>query len=226
MKSRKPVTFQPTVNKTQRLISEFHIKKRFKTTDLIKYQNASVKGALNAGKWQLSYFKQLITPELRTLTMLDVGSINGTTYEKHTFLNVTCIDLNPQSPNVLKQDFLKRPPNDKFHIVGLSLVLNFVPTHQERGAMLAHARSFLKPNGMIYIVLPLPCITNSRYLTHTHFLHIMDSLEFRLVAFHFSKKLAFYVFDLPCYNPKPLNIPKYEHCPGAARNNFCISLDL
>jgi 25S rRNA (adenine2142-N1)-methyltransferase len=47
------------------------------------------------------------------------------------------IDLNPQSPRVLKKDFfeLEKPVTEdaKFHVVCLSLVVNFVPDALLRG---------------------------------------------------------------------------------------------
>lgn len=49
--------------------------------------------------------------------------------------------------------------------------------------------------GYLYIVLPLPCINNSRYLDHDRFTAMLQHLECHLLQHHFSKKLAFYLFQ-------------------------------
>lgn len=52
-------------------------------------------------------------------------------------IDTTCIDLNPQAPHVQKFDFFDFPiptmNKDKFDVVGLSLVLNFVGGLGRRG---------------------------------------------------------------------------------------------
>ena len=77
-------------------------------------------------------------PSPHLIKLLDVGSVSGQTYHQESkWISATYIDLNPQNPNVLKQDFFERPSptceNEKFHVVCLSLVLNFVGEPEKRG---------------------------------------------------------------------------------------------
>jgi 25S rRNA (adenine2142-N1)-methyltransferase len=71
--------------------------------------------------------------------ILDVGSYLGTSYASFSFVAPTYIDLNPSpaAPHVLKADFFQFPSpsedKDKFDIVALSLVLNFVGDIKARG---------------------------------------------------------------------------------------------
>ncbi|KAL2915619.1 25S rRNA (adenine2142-N1)-methyltransferase [Polyrhizophydium stewartii] len=177
------------------------------------YQRASLKGGDlrkgwgATGKWVLPFLraehaerKVAAADSARfRLRLLDVGAITGETYERHAgFLDVTSIDLNSQSPKVTKQDFFERPlpasGADRFEIVCLSLVVNYVGDPAARGEMIRHSRRFLVPRGLLYIVLPLPCIANSRYLTHEHFVALVASLHLELVEYHHASKLAFYLF--------------------------------
>lgn len=63
-----------------------------------------------------------------------MGAISGTSYEKFPWIKTTSIDLNPQDPSkVSKYDFMKFPiPEEKFDVIGLSLVLNFVGDLKQR----------------------------------------------------------------------------------------------
>lgn len=62
------------------------------------------------------------------------------------------------------------------------------------GHFLLHAHSYLKRKspGYLYIVLPLPCLTNSRYLTHQQFRSILASTNWEVVAHHDSSKLTYW----------------------------------
>ena len=166
-------------------------------------------------------------PKYEMITMLDVGAINGEVYTKYSsWLQVESIDLNSQSCAVLEQDFMERPYSGDtkcFHVVCLSLVINFVCDPTGRGEMLRRTRHFLIPKGILYLVLPLPCVTNSRYLNHQHLQFIMQSLGFHLTEHHFSKKLAFYIWMLDeSYHYQ--SVPKKILRNGAGMNNFAIVL--
>ncbi|KAJ3251387.1 hypothetical protein HK103_002434 [Boothiomyces macroporosus] len=161
------------------------------------------------------------------MKMLDVGAISGEVYIKYQFLKVTSIDLNSQSPLVIKQDFFLRPipatQAEKFDIVCLSLVINFVPEAEDRGRMLQIVSKHLAGDGLFYLVLPLPCVTNSRYCTNDHLKHIVFSLGYSLIAEHHSKKLAYYLFKFNGEYQQQ-EFKKVEIAPGPARNNFCITM--
>ncbi|KAI8910278.1 hypothetical protein EDD86DRAFT_137035 [Gorgonomyces haynaldii] len=248
MPKKLPILERKRLGDTQQLISQFHtLNKRLAKAKADKntaeqqqiesqleemgglhlYQKASLKGGsikkgFAADQWLVPLLKQ----EPKPMRMLDVGAISGELYQKYKFLQVVSIDLNSQTPAVIKQDFMLRPKpesdQDKFHIVCLSLVINFVGDITQRGDMLQHTRHFLLENGLLYIVLPLPCINNSRYMDHEHFLLIMISCGYKIEHFKFSTKLAYYLFRIQ--DPTRVNVPKKELHPGGKRNNFSINL--
>ena len=67
---------------------------------------------------------------------------------------------------------------ERFDVVGLCLVLNFAGDLNDRGAMLVRAAELLVPRGLLYLVLPASCVTNSRYLDHDHLRRILASVGF------------------------------------------------
>ncbi|KAJ3268951.1 hypothetical protein HDV01_002061 [Terramyces sp. JEL0728] len=252
-KVKQPITQRKPIKDTQKLISKFHTlnkqlsqskkqgdaestekinKEIHELGGLDTYQRASLKGGSmdkgwgSAGKWLVDKLKQfkLVKANLR---MLDVGAISGEVYVKYNFIKATSIDLNSQSPLVIKQDFFLRPvpttDQDKFDIVCLSLVINFVPEAADRGRMLKLVAQHLVENGLFYLVLPLPCVVNSRYCTNDHLKEMLFSLGYTLVVEHHSKKLAYYLFRLNG-EPTEQTFKKVELAPGPARNNFCITM--
>ena len=251
-KRRKvPVTEQrrcSDLKHSQRVISTFHTSTKQRSNGIIvldgqeasfhQYQRASLKGGKNnSHSWFISQLKRFRANCSTALKLLDVGAINGETFQKHShWIDISCIDLNPQSVCVVKQDFMARPmptsDSGKFHVVSLSLVVNFLPSNSLRGEMLRRSRHFLLPGGLLYVVLPLHCITNSRYLTHDHFTHLVTEGigQFLLTDYRFSKKLAFYVFT---HIPTSETTLEKTHNPqkkrllaeGPSMNNFCITLD-
>ena len=100
---------------------------------LAGYQAASLQGA---EKGETSYWLCAQLDSTRSYKLLDVGAIAGTAYSNYAHVKATSIDLNPQSPNVAKMDFLDmpRPSNmeESFDIVALSLVLNYVGNLRSR----------------------------------------------------------------------------------------------
>ncbi|OMJ27984.1 25S rRNA [Smittium culicis] len=161
--------------------------------------------------------------------LLDVGCLDPFNYKKEfSWINPVCIDLNSQHHKIIKMDFLSVPisthhpqlpadnysrnseaqsPNDEkscagpFDIVSLSLVVNFEGDVIKRGEMLRHSKRLLTPNGYLFLVLPLPCIDNSRYFDHSRLLQIASHLNFTAVEFHHSNKLAYYLFQLDSATP-------------------------
>jgi 25S rRNA (adenine2142-N1)-methyltransferase len=99
-------------------------------------------------------------------------------------------------------DFLEMPipkkEQDHFNVVCLSLVVNFVGDPSQRGEILRRSAQFLVPGtGILYLVLPLPCIQNSRYMDHELLVEMMAALGYStLINHHFAKKLAYYAFKL------------------------------
>jgi 25S rRNA (adenine2142-N1)-methyltransferase len=84
----------------------------------------------------------------------------------------------------------------------------------------------------LFIVLPAPCIQNSRYLTEEHFISLMSSLYFSLVRKKVSTKLWYTLWkwdpnriDIKEKTVGAMKFSKREINPGKGRNNFCIVLE-
>ncbi|PWN47825.1 hypothetical protein IE53DRAFT_334795 [Violaceomyces palustris] len=205
---------------------------------LESYQDDSLKGGDRlkggeSGKWCAQTLTQLLGDEKRTIKLLDVGAIAGTSYAKfESWIKVTSIDLNPRAEHVEKYDFFDYPlpssEGEKFDVVGLSLVVNFIGDLYKRGSILHHSHSYLKPKGYLYLVLPLPCLTNSRYLNHDHLRSILSSCGFDVVKQDDSLRLTRWLLqrkDRPNDRYDGTVFKKKEIVPGVKRNNFCILLD-
>ncbi|GAA6020803.1 hypothetical protein JCM10207_001662 [Rhodosporidiobolus poonsookiae] len=135
--------------------------------------------------------------ERRKLRLLDVGAIAGTAYADFPWIDTTSIDLNPQAPHVIKSNFFDflppSAPEEKYDVVALSLVMNYEGSLVNRGHMLLHSHAFLRPTGYLYLVLPLPCLTNSRYMTHARLESILTSTGYEKVKQHDSAKLTYWL---------------------------------
>ncbi|KTA97707.1 25S rRNA (adenine(2142)-N(1))-methyltransferase [Nakaseomyces glabratus] len=106
------------------------------------------------------------------------------------------------------------------------LLLNFVNTPAERGQMCQRFSEFLFPPtsdvpSYVFVVLPLPCVNNSRYMTIDHFTMIMDSLGYELIRSHTSHKLFYCLLRLS-HRESKRKFQKKEINPGPGRNNFAI----
>jgi 25S rRNA (adenine2142-N1)-methyltransferase len=113
-----------------------------------------------------------------------------------------------------------------FDVVAASLVVNFMGHLEDRASFLFRVWHFLRPLGLFYLVLPAPCVLNSRYLTHERLVTFLrDTCALELVEHHFSPRLAFYLCQRRGSSP-PVRAPfrKVECNPGAKRNNFAIVL--
>lgn len=181
-------------------------------------------------KPQLNHWK----PSIPRLRVLEVGALSTkNACSTSPALEVTRIDLNSQEPGILKQDFMERPlpstDDDRFHIISLSLVLNYVPDATGRGGMLKRCIEFLTSKCPIpftptlFLVLPIACVDNSRYLTEGRLLDILASLGFRLAGSKRTSKLIFQLWEYTGeYSPK--SFKKEMLNPGKKRNNFAIIL--
>ena len=163
--------------------------------------------------------------------------------------SVTRIDLHSQEPSTIEQiDFMDFPvpaaDKDKFDVVSLSLVLNYVPDASQRGDMLERTTKFLRSLGPVhegsklqsrstlspclFVVLPLPCLSNSRYMTFEHFITIMQNLDYQVIEHHQSQKLMYMLFrwsaEASLRSRTNISFRKQELKPGRSRNNFAITL--
>ncbi|KAL8796017.1 MAG: hypothetical protein Q9195_001593 [Heterodermia aff. obscurata] len=213
-------------------------------------QGQSLQRGGDSSRMLTRWLAELLPPELqadkqeRKLRLLEVGALRIDNHCSRTgFLSVTRIDLHSQHPQIETQDFMARPipPSDMlqtegFDIVSLSLVVNFVSDAAGRGEMLRRVSSFLRilpseykdvADGSLpalFLVLPAPCVTNSRYLDEERLESIMQSLGYKRIRRKMSAKLVYYLWG---YERSPedemsKNFRKEELRGGASRNNFAI----
>jgi 25S rRNA (adenine2142-N1)-methyltransferase len=177
------------------------------------------------------------------LRLLEVGALStNNACSRSGLFEVERIDLNSQAEGITEQDFMERPlPKDfseKFDIISLSLVLNYVPNPVGRGEMLKRTVQFLRhhpPHGdpslsryfpSLFLVLPAPCITNSRYLDEHRLDAIMRGLGYIRVVQKLSNKLAYYLWRATDFavGARTEDFKKVEVRSGGRRNNFAIVL--
>jgi hypothetical protein len=89
--------------------------------------------------------------------MLEIGALSPCNHAATMpWISNTPIDLNSQHPDILQQDFLHRPlpasEGEKYDIVSCSLVLNFVPEPQSRGAQNYRSHQLLTLNGIRMLI--------------------------------------------------------------------------
>ncbi|KAJ3834175.1 hypothetical protein F5878DRAFT_654061 [Lentinula raphanica] len=98
-----------------------------------------------------------------------------------SWIENTPMDLNSRHPAIIEQDFLlldQESNREKWDVISLSLVLNFVPEPLDRGRILGLVYDFLVDGGHLFVALPLHCLSNSRYLDFEHFTGLMECLGF------------------------------------------------
>lgn len=213
---------------------------------LQSYQQASILGQSasrggDSSRILLEWLKPILSNKSRErpLRVLEVGALSvDNAISKSAQMDMTRIDLNSQHPGIRKQDFMKMEfpvtETDKYDLLSLSLVLNYVPDPEGRGAMLQRTCHFLSAHGeggathellpSLFLVLPAPCVTNSRYLDEGRLVDIMKSLGYSLSRRKLSSKLMYFLW---CFNAKPkaaTSFKKQEINPGKTRNNFTIVL--
>ncbi len=171
------------------------------------------------------------------LRLLEVGTLSTrNACSQIKCLDITRIDLHSQEPEIQEIDFMDLPLPKReaqmFHILSLSLVLNFVPDAAARGSMLKRTCEFLshgstKQSGTLlpclFLVLPLPCVSNSRYFTEEKLGEIMVGLGYSLARVKKTPKLFYslWSYDGLC-DTKALRFKKEELRSGASRNNFAV----
>lgn len=168
---------------------------------------------------------------------LEIGclSADNAILTSGVFGEIDRIDLNSQSPQILEQNFMDRPlPHSdaqRYNLVSCSLVLNFVPTPKERGLMLQRITKFLREPtselpSSLFLVLPLPCLANSRYFDADLLAKIMTSLGFAQVQYYEAKKVAYWLYDWQGSKSMTPVAPykKRELYKGSSRNNFFVDM--
>lgn len=209
---------------------------------LAAYQAASrageaAGGAFDASRWVLAELPRAAGDRSAPLRLLDVGAIVARFPEAvpgcGLRLRPRSIDLASDDPAVEQADFFDvaaaaAAAGDTFDVIVLSLVLNFVATPARRGEMLRRAREICADRGLLFLVLPLASVANSRYCDAARIDAVLRAVGWRVVMQSTSAKL----FSVVCEKAPP--------APGAAevvalskravvrsgsdRNNFCVLL--
>lgn len=212
------------------------------TGGLTKYQSASRQGqAAERGgdssrvlvEWLQPAFDEVKCRGER-FRLLEIGALST----KNACSGVACldvkrIDLKSREQGIEEVDFMDMAtPEDgkKYHIISLSLVLNYVPDPASRGAMIARLPNFLeksKGESMIptlFLVLPLACVANSRYLTEERLSQIMRAAGFQSSKQKTTSKLYYslWIFNAVSTSLDHCDFKKEELRSGASRNNFAI----
>ncbi|KAK2749158.1 hypothetical protein FQN57_006773 [Myotisia sp. PD_48] len=218
---------------------------------LESYQLASKKGqSKERGGDSSKVLLEWLDPELLThlaqesvrLRLLEVGALSSkNACSGVKCLDVTRVDLNSQEAGILQQDFMERPlpetEDDRFHIISLSLVLNYVPDSVLRGEMLRRTSAFLtasipspepRVGGLLpslFLVLPAACVLNSRYLTEERLGEIMSALGYKLLKRKVTTKLIYYLWQHSnALKTKNVEFKKEILSSGRERNNFSVIL--
>jgi 25S rRNA (adenine2142-N1)-methyltransferase len=91
--------------------------------------------------------------------------------------------------------------------------------------MLRLSRRHLRNDGHMFLVLPLPCVDNSRYMDETRLLAILKAVGYELVLKQHTPKLAMYmVRAVSADSAEPKTFGKELIRGGKERNNFAIVL--
>ena len=221
---------------------------------LRKYQEASIIGqsAERGGdtskvlmEWLLGITSSASLVEAHyKLRMLEVGALKtDNACSRSGLFEMQRIDLHSQHPDIEQQDFMQmqlpKPENlceQGYDLVSLSLVVNFVGDPTQRGDMLKRVGSFLRPYTggrdelaecapALFLVLPAPCVTNSRYLDEERLESIMESIGFKRAKRKLSSKLVYYLWRYQPRNNGMARVFKKEQLrSGSSRNNFAIVL--
>ncbi|KAF9234772.1 nucleolus protein [Melanogaster broomeanus] len=166
------------------------------------------------------------------LSLLEVGALRPDNYAScASWIDTTPMDLRSRHPAILEQDFLCMDANEhgeRWDIVSLSLVVNFVPEPKDRGRMLTLVHTFLRPSGLLFLALPLPCVENSRYLTFEHLQSLMSAIGFVEIEKKWRQggKMAYWLYRKvqPDGSSSTRDFRKKSICREGKRNNFCILL--
>ena len=222
---------------------------------LARYQQASIQGQSvqrggDSSKVLVEWLRELCPSLGRSvnstrLRYLEVGALRtDNVCSTCGLFDVVRIDLNSQGDGILQQDFMARPlPTNAtalaangFDLVSLSLVVNYVPDPVARGEMLKRVASFLRPapgslaGAMncfpgLFLVLPSPCVINSRYLDNQRLEDMLYSLGYTMQKKKVTAKLVYYYFIHSRSSANVLKqFPKKEIRSGGKRNNFAIVL--
>jgi 25S rRNA (adenine2142-N1)-methyltransferase len=214
-----------------------------------KYQHASLLGQKNdrggdSSRLLMEWLGPIVSnlKDLKSkgesMRILEVGALSlSNACSKSNLFDLERIDLNSQAEGIKQQDFMERPlptnEKEKFDIISLSLVLNYVPDPGGRGKMLTRTLEFLRDRQVskdliqffpsLFLVLPASCVSNSRYMDEPKLEAIMESIGYVNVRKKLSNKLIYYLWrkESPVQK-RTSSFKKEEIRSGKSRNNFAI----
>ncbi|KAF8556895.1 hypothetical protein OG21DRAFT_1475757 [Imleria badia] len=168
-----------------------------------------------------------------SLSLLEVGALKPDNYAScSSWMTTTPIDLRSRHPSIVEQDFLTMDVDEhseRWNVISLSLVVNFVPEPKDRGRMLVLAHTFLRPSGLLFLALPSPCVENSRYMSFERLELLMSTIGFMEVEKRWKqgRKMVYWLYRKMASDGalKVDDFRKKRVCRQGQRNNFCILLE-
>lgn len=159
-----------------------------------------------------------------------VGAIN-TQLLSCPWLDVRAIDLNSRHERIEQRDFFELQPAGEFQVLVSSMVLNCVPDAESRGRMLKLMYAHLQPGGHAFLMIPLLCLRNSKFMTYSRFVAILQAVGFAVKETKDSPKVSFF-----CLEKKPegvtaarlanasatVRFPQKLLAQGDKRNDFSV----
>mmetsp|Transcript_7578 Transcript_7578/g.19505 ORF Transcript_7578/g.19505 Transcript_7578/m.19505 type:complete len:271 (+) Transcript_7578:96-908(+) len=166
------------------------------------YQDASVlttSRAKHTSKWVFSELTRLGYRPGRgepPLKVLEVGAVN-TQILSVPWLQVRAIDINSCHPRIEQIDFFNLAPAGVYFAVVCSMVINCVPTPEARGDMMRRLFAHTQPGGLVFLTLPLRCLTHAKAMTWRRLVNIAQQVGFTLESCKTSPKIAFFCLRRP-----------------------------
>jgi hypothetical protein len=161
-----------------------------------RYQQASVVSTqhFKTSKWVLQALRRLgKLPSDNKLKTLEVGAINDQLYQSQS-LDVRAIDVNSQLPCIEECDFFNVLPEFQYDVVVCSMVINCVFHPFKRGEMLLRLLCQLRPDGVLFLILPTRCLTTIHIQSQDNFQSILETIGFSLIEpVHNTPHLTFFI---------------------------------
>ncbi|KAH7910157.1 nucleolus protein [Hygrophoropsis aurantiaca] len=164
------------------------------------------------------------------LRLLEVGALKPDNYAScQAWIAATPIDLRSRHPDIMEQDFFLMDLTEhlgKWDVLSLSLVVNFVPEPKNRGHMLSMTHTMLTSGGLLFLVLPLPCVENSRYFNFEKLEALMIAIGFIEIKRRWRSggKMAYWLYKKTDDKKDLGEFRKKVICRQGDRNNFVILL--
>ena len=179
------------------------------------YQAASVLSVkyFSTSKWVLSVLRKRGHLKIKSASdniveeafrILEVGAINTEMLEaakrsssdpNKTTISMRAIDIQSQHPDIEELDFFALPEkkDTQYDAIVCSMVLNCVPSPEQRGDMLYKLQKHLNSDGLLFLTIPVTCMTLSKYMDRERFRSLLLFMGYNIVEEKESPKVAFFV---------------------------------